>query len=124
MASGALVSPRRPEMSAPRRRRGWMTRAMGRERRERSPLRTEKNGWGASRPASSRMGGPGEEEEGWGAKRARQQPHGGAGVATVQHAVRLPKGVAAAPADDQRRLVLPTPVDAQGAHAAQGGHTI
>src|SRR3972149_10662617 len=39
-------------------------------------------------------------------------------------APRQPGGVAAAAADGQCRLVLPAPVDAEGAQAAQGGHTV
>src|SRR3972149_6937493 len=57
-------------------------------------------------------------------QQAGQQAHGGAGVAALQHAVRLAESVPAAAADAQGRLVPPAPIDAQGAEAVERGHAV
>ena len=52
-ARGARESPPRPRMSAPICLRGWITRSIGRESRDSSPVSTLKNGCAASSPVTS-----------------------------------------------------------------------
>ena len=55
MVRGAREPPPRPITSAPMRRRGWTIRAIGLERRERSPFTTETKGVEASSPMMNRI---------------------------------------------------------------------
>ena len=55
MDRGAKASLLRPMIQAPMSFSGWTTRPMGLERRDSSPVRTERKGWVARRPARSLM---------------------------------------------------------------------
>ena len=110
-ASGARESPPRPRMSAPISLSGCITRSMGRESRESSPVSTVKKGWAASSPVTSRAAVP--------------------TVAGVQHIRGLDQAAHAAAADlealvraaDGAVLVLDD-LHAEAPHAAEYGRAV